>query len=616
MNNEELIDVKTLRPFRRFIYTIGELPSSYLMSMTYEEQLIWFCNYLEKTVIPALNNNGLAVEELQAKYVELKGYVDNYFDNLDVQEEINNKLDEMADSGELENLIGQYIQLATTYVYNNVNEMINADNLVNGSFARTSGFYTYNDGGGANYKIRTITNEDTVDNKKIFALVNDNTLIAELLPLDHITPQMLGANCDGETDDSAYVLEAFNIARDKSITLLLNKIYYINDDITLDGDEKIVNINQESGYFIIDKSILIYDITNSKINLILNGGGSGDKDDCSVTFEKCIECDFNLKSNNVNQTAFYMHHYSGSLSRCTAIVKGSNNVRTLLHQSVDGEAQGHFFGTYLDIEDRLPEYPIHFELCNDITINHIENLFWDETYLKNSVEFIWVGSVHIGTLALGGLCKNLLYVNNTKITIEDCLFVNENHETNPPQVTAIFCKNNPTVNIGTLRNVRCLYSLDCSEILYTRTVTVKKIILEGEGSIEPKGIYFTNYASEGNYLLNFDDLHKIDNSITFSSSYGTIQARGYKKDGIVYVNGYILITTDCPANTALFSINTSDKCQAKDRVDFVAVRNGTGFAMHFASGSNGPLCDSQITASQYQPFTFNFSYPTKHFDSL
>ena len=50
MNNEELIDVKTLRPFRRFIYTIGALPSSYLISMTYEEQLIWFCNYLEKTV--------------------------------------------------------------------------------------------------------------------------------------------------------------------------------------------------------------------------------------------------------------------------------------------------------------------------------------------------------------------------------------------------------------------------------------------------------------------------------------------------------------------------------------------------------------------------------------
>ena len=55
--NNNLIKVETLPPFTRFIYTIGLLPSSYLMSMTYEEQLVWFCNYLEKTVIPAVNRN-------------------------------------------------------------------------------------------------------------------------------------------------------------------------------------------------------------------------------------------------------------------------------------------------------------------------------------------------------------------------------------------------------------------------------------------------------------------------------------------------------------------------------------------------------------------------------
>ena len=107
--NNDLIDVKKLRPFTRFCMTIGELPSSYLVSMTYEEQLIWFCNYLEKTVIPTVNNNGEAVTELQNLYIELKSYVDNYFENLDVQEEVNNKLDEMALDGTLEELIGQYV---------------------------------------------------------------------------------------------------------------------------------------------------------------------------------------------------------------------------------------------------------------------------------------------------------------------------------------------------------------------------------------------------------------------------------------------------------------------------------------------------------------------------
>lgn len=50
------------------------------------------------------------VEEYIAKFVELKDYVDTYFENLDVQDEINNKLDEMAESGVLERIITEYYQ--------------------------------------------------------------------------------------------------------------------------------------------------------------------------------------------------------------------------------------------------------------------------------------------------------------------------------------------------------------------------------------------------------------------------------------------------------------------------------------------------------------------------
>lgn len=112
IETNELIDVKTLPPFKRFIMTIGNLPTSYLESMTYGEMLMWFCNYLQETVIPTVNNNGLAVEELQSLYVELKNYVDNYFENLDVQEEVNIKLDQMAESGQLQELLSnQYVEL-------------------------------------------------------------------------------------------------------------------------------------------------------------------------------------------------------------------------------------------------------------------------------------------------------------------------------------------------------------------------------------------------------------------------------------------------------------------------------------------------------------------------
>lgn len=108
-NLNELKPIINLNPFARFCCTIGNLPSSYMSSLTYEEQLMWFCDYLQNTVIPAVNNNAECVKELQELYVKLKNYVDNYFKNLDVQNEINNKLDAMAQSGELDQIVGKYI---------------------------------------------------------------------------------------------------------------------------------------------------------------------------------------------------------------------------------------------------------------------------------------------------------------------------------------------------------------------------------------------------------------------------------------------------------------------------------------------------------------------------
>lgn len=112
-----MINLENLKPFPKFCYSIGYIPTSYKLSMTYEEQLIWFCDFLENTVIPAVNNNAHATEELQNLYVELKNYVDNYFENIDVQEEINNKLDDMAESGELAELIEQFIKIDLKFYF-------------------------------------------------------------------------------------------------------------------------------------------------------------------------------------------------------------------------------------------------------------------------------------------------------------------------------------------------------------------------------------------------------------------------------------------------------------------------------------------------------------------
>lgn len=166
--------IKTLdpSPFKHMCMTIGGLPSSYMESMTYYEALTYLMNYLEKEVVPVVNNNSEVVKEL-------KSFVEHYFDNLDVQEEINNKLDDMAESGQLTDIIAQYLQLAGVLSFNTVADLVSAENIVDGSTAKTLGKLSYADGLGSFYKIRSLTSSDVIDGDKLIALNVSNTLVAE-----------------------------------------------------------------------------------------------------------------------------------------------------------------------------------------------------------------------------------------------------------------------------------------------------------------------------------------------------------------------------------------------------------------------------------------------------
>ena len=94
----KLIDMP---PFKSWL--ASNLPAVYDNTMSYYEELCALIAYLEKQVTPTVNANTVGL-------AELKSYVKNYFDNLDVQDEIDNKLDEMAEDGTLEEIIGHYIR--------------------------------------------------------------------------------------------------------------------------------------------------------------------------------------------------------------------------------------------------------------------------------------------------------------------------------------------------------------------------------------------------------------------------------------------------------------------------------------------------------------------------
>ncbi len=109
----------------KFCFTIGMLPTSFKESLTYEEQILCIGNYLETTVYPAINNNANALKELQQLFIDLKDYVDHYFDDLDIQEEINNKLDEMIEDGTLDEIINQQIFGELNTRIDNISSLLN-----------------------------------------------------------------------------------------------------------------------------------------------------------------------------------------------------------------------------------------------------------------------------------------------------------------------------------------------------------------------------------------------------------------------------------------------------------------------------------------------------------
>lgn len=99
-------DVSYLRPFRVWCQKV--LPLVYDDSLSYYELLCKVVDYLNKTM-EEVNQLGVDVSNLFNAFQQLQDYVNNYFSTLDVQEEINNKLDELVKSGELQEIFNKYI---------------------------------------------------------------------------------------------------------------------------------------------------------------------------------------------------------------------------------------------------------------------------------------------------------------------------------------------------------------------------------------------------------------------------------------------------------------------------------------------------------------------------
>lgn len=229
-------DYKNLSPFKWFV-----LENFPFLEIDFDAITEWqlFCKLGKKlnTIIDNVNILGTQVESLT-------DFVSNYFDNLDVQEEINNKLNEMAEDGTLQEIITSYLNVKGILAFNTVQDMKNATNIIDGSFVKTYGKNIYNDGMGEFYKIREIKNTDVVDEINIIAITTNPDLVAELIKNqtiediqtklskienDWLDPLNYGAVGDGITDDYAIIQSCIN----QGNVRLSKGSYYLSQPISI-----------------------------------------------------------------------------------------------------------------------------------------------------------------------------------------------------------------------------------------------------------------------------------------------------------------------------------------------------------------------------------------------
>ena len=184
------------------------------------------------------------VNDYIERFTELYNYVHDYFDNLDVQDEVDHKLDEMVIDGTMQELVNNLLQPNVTWTFDTVADMQAFDNFENGCFAQTLGYYAKDDGGAGLYKIRTITGGDVVDEGSIIEIGDGSSeLIAELITNEANFAQF-GAKGDGVTDDTTATQNALTFAKANHLPLTApeKKVYLVRQHLQVD------NLNVDLNY--------------------------------------------------------------------------------------------------------------------------------------------------------------------------------------------------------------------------------------------------------------------------------------------------------------------------------------------------------------------------------
>jgi len=178
--------------------------------------------------------------------------------------ELKANLETMYNEGKFDSFIEEIVNLQTTFTFDSVADMKSATNLIDGSFAKTCGFYSFDDKGGAYYKIRTLTTSDVVDNIHLFSLTNSDNLVAELIKGKSINLKQLGATINS---DATIILQ---FAIDNFDEIIIDDFLYVTDTLEINNklyfkisgmggisisheeEKNLINLSNSSNIFISD----------------------------------------------------------------------------------------------------------------------------------------------------------------------------------------------------------------------------------------------------------------------------------------------------------------------------------------------------------------------------